>query len=112
MRTGTNVLTPEQQALLLELSNKPELNLVACDHSNHYYGVSRADNRDDINTVTELIRTSIPSIVEFSNFTGESPNRIRMQTNYNYGAPGLPFYGVNYCTLDEILNDTYIDEED
>lgn len=52
--------------------------------------------------VGEILKDHIVGFSSFTNFTPD--NRIRLQHNYSYDEKALPFIGVGYLKLDELLN--------
>lgn len=101
-----DVYTEEEKQILRSLAGKPELNINGCSHSYRYYGVDRESNKEDIAILEPLIKRAIPNLASFSNFTDQTPNRVRMQTYWN-----PTFQGVHYIPLEELLSAQYSEEQ-
>jgi hypothetical protein len=103
-----NLLTKEQHSTLLEIyKNFPSLTL----QNKGYEGIKRSDFTDEEKKadkeVNEILKKSITGFSRFQNFLLDKNNelQIRLQYNYNYEPnSGLPFIGVGYILLDELLN--------
>lgn len=56
--------------------------------------------------VETLLKDHIFGFGEFNNFLYNKKGElnVRFQYNYNYDGKGLPFYGVGYLKVDELLN--------
>ena len=87
-------LTQEELDTLVELSKKPSLNLDGAGYSFRYYGVDRKENKDDIKIIESILVKLDPTMVSFSNFTSQEPNKIRFQSRWSD-----IFTGVNYINI-------------
>lgn len=75
-----------------------------------YEGIDRSQlsfeaiEKDKI--VNDVLRKSICGFSSFQNFRKDKKGnaQIRLQYNYNYDGKGLPFTGVGYILIDELLN--------
>ena len=101
-----STLTQSEIDVILEFSKKPELNIQGCSHNYCYYGVQHNKDewsdemKSDVTTLETIIKKILPSLSSFSNFTGQNPNRIRVQSHYDSS-----FVGVFYIPISEILDD-------
>jgi hypothetical protein len=101
-----STLTQKEIDTIKELSKKPNLNIEGCGHTYCYYGVQHDkedwsdEMKSDVETLETIIKKILPSLSSFSNFTGDSPNRIRCQSHYDSS-----FVGVFYIPLKEIIDD-------
>ncbi len=60
-----------------------------------------------IEEVEQILKQAIHGFSSFTNFRlskGKGEIQIRFQYNYEYDGNGLPFIGVGYILLDELLN--------
>jgi len=89
-----NLLTDEECETLHRMSKLPMLNIVGAGHEFRYYGVDREENAENIEIIEEIVKKICPDMVSFSNFTGKSPNRIRIQAHYSSS-----FVGVHYLYI-------------
>jgi len=95
--SNKNLLTDEECEIILEMSKKPQLNLEGIPGVDYgYRGIAREPNIEDIKTIEEILIKWCPGLVSFSNFTGRSPNRIRIQIWYDYDHS---FSGAHYLSL-------------
>jgi hypothetical protein len=65
------------------------------------------EEKTKINEVEEILRKSILGFSKFQNFRISNKNaelQIRFQYNYNADGGGIPFTGVGYILVDELLN--------
>lgn len=102
-----NLITIEEHAQLINTySNSPVLTL----QNKGYEYINKANlSKEDwkqIETVEAILKKSICGFASFSNFrlTPQNELQIRLQYNYNYDGRGLPFIGVGYILVDELLN--------
>lgn len=105
-----NLLTDEECEKIAELSKRSDLNLKGCNHTFRYFGLTvdeRKYIKDDIEFLETTLRKWIPSLVSFSNFTGDEPNRIRCQTAWSNA-----FTGVSYFDLPHNNDWKIVDEND
>ena len=94
-----NLFTDEDCKKIYELSKKPELNLKNCNHSNRYYGLNEEERKkykEDIGYLEKTFKKIYSDFINFSNFTGQSPNKIRCQVWYD---DAKSFQGVCYLNL-------------
>ena len=89
-----NLLTDEECSIIKELSKKPSLNLKGANHTFRYFGVDRESNIEDIRVIEKILIKWCPDLISFSNFTSQTPNRIRIQASYS-----PMFIGVHYLYL-------------
>lgn len=89
-----NLLTDEECKIVAELSKNPSLNLKGATHTYRYFGVDREPNIKNIELLESILIKWCPSLVKFSNFTADEPNRIRIQAKYSDY-----FTGVHYLDL-------------
>lgn len=110
MSEQVNLLTDEECEKITELSKRPDLNLLGCCHRHRYYGLSEEERKavkEDIEYLEKTLRKWIPSLVSFSNFTSDEPNKIRCQTRWN-----SQFQGVSYFDLPRNDDWKIVDEND
>ena len=101
------LITPEQNALLKSIyDNHPVLTL-----QNKGYEYIKAEFTEEEKTkvkeIETILKKSICGFSSFTNFRLDKNNEleIRFQYNYNYDPNmGIPFIGVGYILLDELLN--------
>ncbi len=64
------------------------------------------DDKIAILNIELILKNSIHGFSRFSNFkvNENGKTQIRFQYNWNYDGKGLPFIGVGYILLDELLN--------
>jgi hypothetical protein len=101
------LLTPNQHDELLNLYRLfPELTL----ENKGYEGINRCDftqeAKDADKKVNSILKNSISGFSSFQNFCHSKAGEIclRFQYNYSYDTNDLPFTGVGYILLDELLN--------
>jgi len=95
--SNKNLLTDEECEIILEMSKKPQLNLEGVAGRDYgYKGIAREPNIEDIKTIEEILIKWCPDLVSFSNFTGQSPNRIRIQIWYS---DDHSFRGAHYLKM-------------
>ena len=68
---------------------------------NYYPNGPTADN-EQIEFLTEALKKVDKSTYRFINFTENG--FIRYLTNYNYGTDNIPFEGISYIKMEEVLN--------
>ena len=103
------LITPENHAKLLEIyNNTPALTL---QNKGYEYIKKDSLNDDDKNKlveVTEILKQSIIGFSSFSNFRIEKNGELGIRIQYDWTAHdrslGIPFTGVGYILLDELLN--------
>jgi hypothetical protein len=102
------LITPEEHAQLLSIyENYPALTF----QNEGYQYIKEANLSDEDKAkreeVTAILKKSICEFREFNNFKLSKKTQeiqIRFQYNWNYDGQGLPFTGVGYILLDELLN--------
>ncbi len=104
------LITPENHAKLLEIyNNTPALTL----QNKGYEGIDRSAFTDEEkakdNEVNEILKKAIVGFSRFQNFkTNNKDNALTLRFQYDYTAHdrslGIPFTGVGYILLDELLN--------
>ncbi len=71
-----------------------------------YEGVSQSDDpevKEAVKWLNNFLSELLRQEVHFKNFTFDDPTRVRVVLDYNYGEEHfLPFWGVDYLTLDYI----------
>lgn len=103
-----NLITNEQQKAILDIyEHNPVLTLQ--NKGYEYIGKNNLtdEDKEKIKEVESILKTSICGFSSFTNFRLDKNNelQIRLQYNYNYDPKnGLPFIGVGYILLDELLN--------
>lgn len=101
-------ISKEEHAELLSIFNSyPALTLQ--NKGYEYINKSKLteEEKSKLDRVTEILNKSIIGFREFSNFKlSNSANEIEIRLQYNYGAEdnSMPFTGVGYILLDELLN--------
>lgn len=104
------LITPEEHADLLNIYNSfPALTF----HNVGYEGINRSDlteaDKEADKKVNEILKKSICGFSKFQNFKTNNKNKdITIRFQYDYNAHdrslGIPFTGVGYILLDELLN--------
>jgi len=98
-----NLLTDKECEIVAQLSKKPELIIDSAGHGFRYYGVDRKSNKEDIELLEEILIKWCPDLISFSNFTANTPPRIRIQIKYSE-----VFTGVHYLPLPTNKEDPFI----
>lgn len=102
-----NLVSVEDFDILMDVyTNYPKLSL----QNKGYEGIDKstfsADENSKNDLVSDILKKSIIGFRSFQNFrvnpTTNKPE-IRFQYNYNYDG-GLPFTGVGYILIEELLN--------
>lgn len=101
------LLTPEQHTTILSAyENYPELTLQ--NKGYEYINRNTLSNgaKEHLKQVETILKDTICGFSSFSNFKLDKNDNIqlRIQYNYNYGTNDLPFTGVGYVLLSELLN--------
>lgn len=103
-----NLITLEQKKLIFDIY---EQNPVLTLQNKGYEYIAKNSLTDEakykIKEVESILKTSIFGFSSFTNFKLDKNNevQIRFQYNYNYEPnSGIPFIGVGYILLDELLN--------
>lgn len=102
------LITPEQHEIL----NTIYLSFPALTLQNKgFEGINRRDltqeEKEADKKVNEILKSSIIGFSRFQNFKLSKSDdiQLRFQYNYNYNPnDGIPFIGVGYILLDELLN--------
>lgn len=63
-------------------------------------------DKESILTIEDILHRSIHGFRRFQNFTitNSGETKIRFQYDYNYNGEGVPFTGVGYIKVSELLN--------
>lgn len=102
-----NLISVEEFDVLMNIyTNYPKLSL----QNKGYEGIDKStfseDEKSQNELVTNILKKAIVGFSSFQNFrinpTASKPE-IRFQYNYNYDG-GLPFTGVGYILIEELLN--------
>jgi hypothetical protein len=101
------LLTQDQHAELLNIYQSfPELTL----ENKGYEGINRREfsqqAKEADSAVNAILKESIIGFSSFQNFCHTKEGDIRLRVQYNWGAEDntMPFTGVGYILLDELLN--------
>jgi len=101
------LLTPEQHDQLLNIHNSfPELTL----ENKGYEGINRRELSDEAKEadkqVNAILKANVCGFSSFQNFCHTKDGDIRIRLQYNWGAEDntMPFTGVGYVLLSELLN--------
>lgn len=101
------LLTPDQYDELLNIYNSfPELTL----QNKGFEGINRREFSDEAKEadtkVNAILKSNIVGFSSFQNFCHSKDGAIRLRFQYNYGAEdnSMPFTGVGYILLTELLN--------
>lgn len=63
------------------------------------------EDKEALNVVTNILKDHIGGFSEFNNFNlKEGKIKLRVQYDYSHDDEGIPFIGVGYLFLDELLN--------
>lgn len=102
-----NLITQEEHATLHEIFTKfPNLTLQNIGYETLRKDKLTDEENDKIKEVETLLRKAIFGFSTFTNFKRSKAQEIklRFQYNYNYDNSSVPFIGVGYILLDELLN--------
>ncbi|MFA7029615.1 MAG: hypothetical protein WC179_05030 [Candidatus Cloacimonadaceae bacterium] len=91
-------LTDKEKDIIKTLIKKKELNCFNCSENGNYYGVDKQQNKEDIETIENILGNIIEGFGSFCNFTND---QIRFIANYNPIGNGYPFYGIVYMSLED-----------
>lgn len=108
------LISKEQYDILTRIYNENK-GLFLQNEGYEYINKDKLSNEDKgaFNIVTDILREHIIGFSEFNNFKLSSDNRIRLRFQYEWTADerkdnphfrGIPFTGVGYILLDELLN--------
>lgn len=99
-------ISKEEHCILFDLYDQyPTLTL----QNKGYEGLDKSaftsDEKKAFETVNNILKNHVAGFSSFQNFRHDKDGNveIRLQYNYNYDG-GLPFTGVGYILLDELLN--------
>ena len=101
------LITKEQHSILKSMFEKfPALTLQNVGYEYINRSKFTAEEKEAFEVVTEILRKAVKGFREFSNFrlTPKGEIQIRLQYNYSWDNKDLPFTGVGYILLDELLN--------
>lgn len=101
------LITPEEHAKLLEIQKEsPKLTFQNVGYE--YINMKTLSEQDleNYKIVTDILSKSVKGFSKFNNFKldKEQQIHIRLQYDWSYGTGDLPFTGVGYLKLDELLN--------
>jgi len=103
------LITPDQHTQLLDICNNfPGLSL----QNKGYEGLNKDKFTDEEKTkfaeVTAILKKTIVGFSSFQNFKRNKDQEIQLRFQYDWTAHdrslGVPFTGVGYILLDELLN--------
>ena len=104
-----NLITPEQYEFLKDMQEK--YSSLTFQNVGYQYIDLRKLSEDDkqaLKQIGTILRKAIVGFREFNNFCHNENNELRVRFQYNYNADienrGVPFTGVGYLYLDELLN--------
>jgi hypothetical protein len=102
-----NLITKEEFDVLMDIfTNYPNLSLQNKGYETINKSNLSVDELSKIDVVTNILKKSIFGFSRFQNFrvkpTTNQP-QIRLQYNWSYDG-GLPFTGVGYILIEELLN--------
>jgi len=99
------LITEETITKLRTFSTIPELILDGCGFNFAYYGVQSGSqppvDTELIKDVETFLAPLLKGFSRFCNFT--SDGRLRYLTNYNHGTRGVPFVGVAYHKVNDMI---------
>ena len=100
------LITPEEHAQLLSIYN--EFSALRLQNKGYEYidkSKLSPEALEQHKIVTDLLSKKVAGFREFSNFLLDKNGAvaIRLQYNYNYNGGGLPFTGVGYILVDQLL---------
>lgn len=104
-----HTITKEEHTLLTEIFHRNK-NLFLQNNGYEYIDKTKFSKEDwkDHEVVEKILRKSIVGFVNFSNFLLSKDGRIRLRFQYRWDADdeskSIPFKGVGYLLLDELLN--------
>lgn len=101
------LLTPEKHDEIFSIYKSfPELTL----ENKGFEGINRREFSDEAKEadtkINDLLKSNIVGFSKFQNFCHTKDGEIRLRFQYNYGAEdnSMPFTGVGYILLSELLN--------
>jgi len=104
-----NLLSNDNFSKLLEIyKNNPNLSL----QNKGYEGLNKNNftdiEKDSFNKVETILKEAVCGFSSFQNFRVNKDNEIQLRFQYDWTAHdrslGIPFTGVGYILLDELLN--------
>lgn len=101
-----NLITTEEHAQLLGIYNdNPILTLQNKGYETPNKSKFTENDKTKHDEVTAILRKAVHGFRSFTNFrlNNNQQIEIRLQYNYNYDGKGIPFNGVGYILLDELL---------
>jgi len=102
-----NLITKKEHTQLLDIfTNFPNLTLQNKGYETLNKETFTEEEKTKFDEVTAILRNAIHGFRCFTNFRRNKNQEIeiRLQYNYNYDGKGVPFTGVGYILLDELLN--------
>lgn len=101
------LLNPEQHAEILSIYQAfPELTLENKGYEGIYRAGLSSEAKEADKRVNFILKDHIIGFSEFQNFCHTKDGEIRLRLQYNWGAEddSMPFTGVGYILLTELLN--------
>lgn len=103
------LITEEQYNKLLEIQQKhPILTFENDGYENFDKSKMTDEDKKAFDEVTEILKNHIKGFSEFQNFKHSKKGNLRIRFQYNWEAdsdkPGIPFIGVGYLDVKELLN--------
>jgi CRISPR/Cas system-associated protein Csm6 len=101
------IISEESHAKLLNIQeNNPILTLQNRGYESIEKSKLSLKDKERINEVEEILKKAIVGFVSFQNFrlSNSAELQIRLQYNYNYEKKVIPFTGVGYILVDELLH--------
>lgn len=100
------LLSTEQHAMILSAYENKELFLQNTGYEGIYKAGLSDAAKDQFKIIETILKNHIAGFSSFQNFRLSKVGEIqlRFQYNYNYDTNDLPFIGVGYITLSELLN--------
>jgi hypothetical protein len=102
-----NLITKEEYTHLLNIfNNNPILTLQNKGYETPNEKEFSEDDKQSKIEVTAILKNAVHGFSSFTNFRLNKNQQIeiRLQYNYSYDGNGIPFIGVGYILLDELLN--------
>lgn len=102
-----NLITTEEHTQLLDIfTNFPNLTLQNKGYETLNKAKFTEEEKTKFDEVTAILKKTIHGFSSFTNFRRNKNQEIeiRLQYNYNYDGKNIPFTGVGYILLDELLN--------
>ena len=108
------LLTTEQHDQLLSIYEiYPELSLQNTGYEYINKSALTDEAKEAIKSIESILKDAIAGFSSFSNFRLNKAGEIelRIQYNYSYEGGGVPFTGVGYISLNELLNGFTVNQE-